>query len=248
MSVKLLNPVQELHNAPHFFGRLEDFLEFVSGDLFTDTSADTGAAVANPDAVGGEVTLTTGGTDNNECYLHTTRELLKFAAGKPFVVQARLKFAEANTDDANVMFGVMNAPGADSLLDNGAGPKADYSGAVWFKADGETRWRVESSVGTTQTTSETDQAAGGGGYQTLRIEFVPVSATKGKVTFLIDPSGGQGLFQVAPYDQANVRLLRIEHEVDFGSATEMAVVVGVKAGGANSEVVTVDYVGFWQAR
>jgi hypothetical protein len=248
MGVKLLNPVRDLHDAPHFFGQLDDFFQFVSGDLWTDTSGDTGAAVANPDAIGGQVTLTTGGTDNNECYLLSTRELLLFAANQPFTVQCRLKFTEANTDDANVAFGVMNAVGADSILDDGGGPKASFSGAVWFKKDGETRWRTRSSIGTTATSSETDQTSGGGGWQTLRIEFVPYSSTLGKITFSLDPNGGQNIFQAAPYDTTNVRLLRVEHEIDFTSATEMNVFVGAKAGGANSEVVTVDYIGFWQAR
>lgn len=248
MGVKLLNPVQKLHDAPHFFGFHEDFFELVTGDMWTDTSADTGAAAANIDAVGGQVTVTTGGTDNNEAYLLTTREIALFAANQPFVAQCRLKFTEANTDDANVMFGVMNAVGADSIVDNGGGPKSSFSGAVWFKNDGETRWRTRSSVGTTASSTETDQTSGGGAWQTLRIEFVPYSATLGKVTFLLDPNGGQNIFQVAPYDTSNVRLIRVEHEIDFTSATEMNVFVGAKAGGANSEVVTVDYIDFWQAR
>lgn len=246
--VKLLNPVQKLHDAPHFFGFHDDFLEFVTGDLWTDTSTDISATITNPDGVGGQVLLTTDATDNNEAYLHTTREIALFAANQPFVVQARLKFTEANTDDANVAFGVMNAVGADALVDDGAGPKSSFSGAVWYKVDGETRWRTRSSIGTTASSSETDQTSGGGGWQTLRIEFVPYSSTLGKVTFLLDPNGGQGIFQVAPYDTTNVRLLRVEHEIDFTSATEMNVFVGAKAGGANSEVVTVDYIDYWQVR
>ena len=89
------------------YGFFDDFCEFVSGDLFTDISADVGAAVANVDAAGGAVTLTTGATDNNECYLLSTKELFLFAADKPLVFEARLKFTEANTDDANVILGIL---------------------------------------------------------------------------------------------------------------------------------------------
>lgn len=221
------------------FGCDEDFLEFVSGDLFTDTSADSGAAVANPDAVGGIVTLTTGGTNNNECYLHSTRELFKFAAGKPLFFEARLQYSEANTDDANLLVGFMDNVAADAILDDGAGPKASYSGAVFFKVDGGTRWNVETSVGGTQNTLELTSAnsldraaktAGGSAYQVLRIEVNPLSSTLAEASFFIDG--------------AHVAKLLFT----FTGATEMHAVIGVKAGGSNSEVVSVDYLSAWQLR
>lgn len=159
---------------PRSYGFFEDFLDFVSGDLFTDTSGDSGAAVANVDAAGGQVTLTTGATDNNECYLLTTKELFLFAANKPARGRWRFKHTEANTDDANIAFGFMNAVGADSILDNGGGPKASYSGAVVFKVDGGTKWNAEVSIAGTQSTVElsaattltkADVALSGGGFK-----------------------------------------------------------------------------------
>lgn len=236
---KLLTLPDEFLYGQRNFGFHEDFLEFVSGDLFTDTSADTGAAVANIDGAGGLVTLTTGGTDNNECYLLTTKELFKFANDKPLVFETRLQYAEANTDDANVAFGFMNAVGANSILDDGGGPKADYSGAVFFKVDGGTRWQVESSLGTSQTTTDLTAAnsrdrlvktAGGSAYQTFRIEVITTSSTTAEVSFYIDGT------------------LVAKHELTYTSATEMMAFVGVKAGGANSEVVTVDYISAYQLR
>lgn len=221
------------------FGFFEDFLEFVTGDLFTDTSADTGAAVANVDAAGGRVTLTTSNVDNNECYLHTTKELFLFAADKPIVFETRLQYAEANTDDANICFGLMNAVGANSILDNGGGPKADYSGAVFFKVDGGTRWNVETSLGTSQTTTDLSatnsldklaKTAGGASFQTFRIEVLPISSTEAEVSFYIDG------------------VLVAKHSLTYTSATEMMAFVGNKAGDTNSEVLTVDYITAYQLR
>lgn len=221
------------------FGFFEDFLDFVSGDLFTDTSGDSGALVANVDAAGGAVTLTTGATDNNECYLLSTKELFLIAADKPIVAECRLKYTEANTDDANVMFGLMNAVGADSILDNGGGPKASFSGAGFYKVDGGTRWQVISSLATTRTTTDLTAALslakaaatpGGGSYQTLRVEIVPISSTAAEVSFYIDG------------------VLVQKHSLTYTSATEMMVFVGVKAGDSNSEVVTVDYISAYQVR
>lgn len=240
MTVKLTYLNDEYTSLPEAFGFAEDFTQFVTGDLFTDTSADSGAAVANVDAHGGTVTLTTGATDNNECYLLTTKELVLPASGKSCVATFRLSYTEANTDDANVCFGFMNAVGADSILDDGAGPKASYSGAVFFKTDGGTRWYVESSNAGTQTTTQTDITAGGS-YQTFRVEITPISSTSAEVTFWCDSTGGSNLKQVREYG-ANPRTPDVKHTLTLTSLTEMAVFVGVKAGGANSEVVTVDYI------
>lgn len=221
------------------FGFFDDFEHFVTGDLFTDTSADTGAAVAMTDAVGGRVTLTTGATDNNECYLLTTKELFKFADGKPIKCGARIQYAEANTDDANLFVGLMDAIAADSLLDDGGGPKASYSGALFFKVDGGTRWNVETSLAGAQNTTELTavnsldkvaKTAGGSSFQWLEIEVTPISSTQAEAAFYIDGT------------------LVYKQTFTYTSATEMMFGVGVKAGGANSEVVTVDAAYAYQLR
>jgi hypothetical protein len=235
----LLNLPSTVLNRRLWYGVESDFDEFVTGDKFTDTSADTGAAVANVDAAGGTVTLTTGGTDNNECYLLSTKELFLFANNKPLLASARLKFTEANTDDANVFFGLMNAVAADSIVDDGAGPKSSYSGAIFYKVDGGTNWKVQTSIATTRT-GDTELTAANAlnkvaqaidtAYHWFDIESVPFSSTQHKVNFYID--------EVQVYSITQT----------YTSATEMNLFVGVKAGGANSEVVTVDYLGCWQKR
>lgn len=239
MGQKLVSLPDEFYLGRRNFGFFDDFLEFVTGDLWTDTSPDTTATVAVSDAVGGVAVLTSDATDNNEAYLLTTKELFKFAQDKPLVFETRLQYAEANTDDANVCFGFMNAVGANSIVDDGAGPKSSYSGAVFFKVDGGTRWQCESSLSTTQTTTELTAAnsldkiaktAGGASYQTFRIEVLPVSSTVAEVSFFID----------------GVHVAK--QNLTYTSATEMNAFVGVKAGGANSEVVSVDYVAAYQVR
>lgn len=239
MGTKLLSSIEELVRGREQFGFFEDFLEFVTGDLFTDTSADSGATVVASDAAGGIVVLTTGATDNNEAYLLTTKELFKFALDKTAIFEARIQYAEANTDDANVALGFMSAVAANSILDNGGGPAASYSGAVFFKVDGGTRWNVESSIAGTQQTTELTSAlsrdklaktAGGSSYQTFRIEVRCANLTEAEISYFID-----GVFVY-------------QHIVDVTSCTEMMAFVGVKAGDTNSEVVNVDYVSAYQVR
>lgn len=240
---KLLNNEGLLPQAGLQFGFFEDFFEYISGDMFTIVATDSGTVTAG-DAAGGVLTLNpSDGTvvNNDETYIKGTKEVFLFAADKPLVFEARVKFTEGSTDDANILVGLANAVAANHLQDDGAGPPASYSGAVFFKVDGGTVWNCETSISTTQTTTElsatnanniskTAQTAGGA-YQTLRIEFLPYSSTKADVRFYIDGT------------------LVARHDFTFTSATEMQICFGIKNGADTTvEALLVDYVGCYQKR
>lgn len=220
--------IRNLRNQMEIY---DDFLAFNTGDLWTDTSGDSGATIAASDAAGGIVVLTTGGTDNNEAYLLSTKELFLIGASKPIYVEAGLQYTEANTDDANVAFGLCNAVGANTIVDDGAGLVASFSGAVIYKVDGGTVWKFITSIGTTNTVSTSTTTAGGSAYQRLAIKIVPNSSTTALAYPIVD---GQQLMD------SNGNL--IVHTITFSGATESNIFVGAKAGGANSEVVNVDWI------
>jgi hypothetical protein len=225
------------------FSIADDFTRDVDSADWVTTLTDSGTASVG-DAAGGILAIVASdGTvaDNDEAYVEYANEVFKFAADKPALFEARVQFTEANTDDANVLVGLMDAVGANSLQDNGAGPPASYSGAVFFKIDGGTVWQTETSNSTTQTTNELTAAnvnnlakravtAGGAAYQTLRIECMPYSATNAYVSFFVDG------------------VLCAQHDYIFTSATEMQLAFGVKNGGANNETLNVDYVSCTQSR
>lgn len=227
---------------PLQFGFFDDFEWMITAHRWTSVLTDSGTASVG-DAAGGICALVpSDGTvaDNDEAYLKSTAEIFKFAAGKPIMVEARLQFTEINTDDANIIFGIKDAVAANTLLDNGAGPAASYSGAVFFKEDGQTLWSVEKSIGATQVTAQltaanslTKQAytAGGASYQTLRIEAKPHGGGSMDVEFWID----------------GVLVYKIK-DTTYASATEMQVFAGVKNGDTNLETLNVDYIEAWQLR
>lgn len=235
--------LSELLKTRNQFTIESDFCGDLDSSDWTATTTDSGTASVG-DAVGGILALVASdGTvaDNDECYVESANEVFKFAADKPMLFEARVQFTEANTDDANILVGVMDAVGANSLVDNGAGPPSSYSGAVFYKVDGGTRWQVETSNSTTQTTDDLvstnknnlsgkSQTAGGSAYQTLRIEFLPYNSTNAYVNFFVDG------------------VLCCQHDYIFTSATEMQVALGVKNGGANLETLNVDYVSCTQLR
>jgi hypothetical protein len=79
--------------------------------------------------------------------------LLVPTAGREVWFECSARFSEANTDDANVMLGLVSGPVATGHLQAaGAGPLAAYYGACFFKVDGGTTWSCEVSNNASQTT------------------------------------------------------------------------------------------------
>ena len=221
------------------YGVFSDFTHYVSADDFSTVASDSGTATAG-DAVGGVLTLApSDGTvaDNDETYVKGTNEVFLFGV-QQIVFEARVKFVEANTDDANVIVGLMNAVAADALVNDGGGPKSSFSGMVLYKIDGGTKWIFATSIGTTRTTTTTSQTAGGSSYATI------------KLVYTLDGATGYG--EAVPYfdgvqmTDANGTL--IKHRFAYASATEMQVILGVKNGGSNAESLLVDYCGCAQRR
>lgn len=218
---------------PQTHGVNDDFTEFVTGDKWSVTASNSGG-VTMQDAVGGQVLIDTSDStaaDNDETYLHTTNELFKLASNKPLEFKARIKYSEANTDDANVIVGVMDAVAADSIQDNGAGPDGTFDGAVIYKVDGGTVWRFMTSNATTQTDSISTTTAGGSSFQELEIRIRHQDASYCSAVPLVD--GVQ-------LKDSNGNL--IEHKIAYSGLAEMGAVVGVKNGSTNEETVYVDYI------
>lgn len=210
----------------------DHFPWFISPHVWTTVATDSGTATVG-DAAGGVLTLApSDGTvaDNDEIYVKTTNELFLFGADDPLRFEAKVKWAEANTDDANVMVGFASAVAANTIQDNGAGPPADYSGAVLYKVDGGTTWNFETSIGTSQTTTATQHTAGGSAWQVVRIEVREQGGVMEAVPFI----DGQQMLDT------NGR--PIKHTFSPTSATEMNAFIAAKNGGSNNESVQFDYV------
>jgi len=206
---------------------LDHFLSYVDAGFWTKAIADTGS-VAATDAHGGVLAIIPSDTsvaDNDQASIESTKEIFLFGANKPFAVEADVQFTEANVDDANVAFGVMNASPTDRALgDTGAGPIATtHSSMMIYKVLNSTVWKCESCVVTTQTITASTKTAGGSAYQRLRVEYQPISATQGECSFYMDG--------VALVDSNGKQ---IKHTITFASATEMKVFLIQKNGAATN--------------
>ena len=231
---------EEISWAKHSFFVFSDFEHFVTADAFTSLVADAGTSIAVNDAVGGRLSLTTGATDNNEADVRTTAEVYLVADNKPIYFECLAQYTEANTDDANVMHGLMSALAANSLVDDGAGVRTTGNYFVFFKVDGETTWRVRSRNGTETETNDTAVTAGGATYQRFGIEIDNEGdgSSNVAVKFFIDGQQCRDATTLRP----------IVHTILIASSTEMNAGSYVKAGSANSEVLVIDYLGAIQKR
>lgn len=223
------------------FGVFDDFEWFISPHRWTSVLTDSGTAAVGDASKGILVLTPSDGTvaDNDEAYVRTTNEVLLIAENKPIVVEGKIQFTETAAGVYNAFVGCLDAIGADTLVDNGAGMKTTFSGAAIYKVDGGTVWKCISSKSTTQTISTSTTSAGGSSYQTLRVEIRPVSSTVAEVTFWVDD---QQLIDSTSNKP-------IKHTMNFTSATEMHVGAGCKLGaGTNNDVLNIDYLAWEMLR
>ncbi len=211
---------------------------------WTETG-DAGGETISLDGVGGQITLNPDADNNDEWYFFRTRETFLFADKKPLRWECRLKFDEIDTSAVNILVGVMDTVAADSLLDDGAGPSASYSGLVIFKEDGQTAWSLENSLAGTQVTTRSDQAAASSSFFTLAAQFDPFSSTQGNCTGFIQTGSGNEFVQFR--DTTNWAR-DISHTITYTSATEMAFVIGLKNGTGNAILATIDRAACYQVR
>jgi len=222
----------------------DDFVDDIDSTRYTITATDSGTgAVAG--AHGGVLPLVASdGTvaDNDETYVESVNEFISFVANQPWHFWARIQFTEANVDDANIAIGLGNAPGANSILDDGGGIATGMtSNAVLFKTDGSNKWKCTAGgSAATQAanvkTSHKDASPGvagvAGPWQWVEIIWTPLTTTTGKVTFRVD---GEILRDSSlPHEPI------IEIPVTITGSATMALWAGVKNGGANLETLNID--------
>lgn len=221
----------------------DDFTRDVDAAEWVATLTDSGTAAVG-DAAGGILVLTASDgsvADNDEAYVESPNETFKVVANKPIVFEALVQFTEANTDDANILVGLADAVGANSLVDDGAGVAAACC-FVFYKVDGATLWRVRVEVNSVAladaeltAANSLDRLAHTAGtasaYQRLRIEIQPLASADGEARFFID----------------GVLVYKYRGDI-ITSGTEMQIGLGVKNGGANNQTLNVDYVSCIQRR
>lgn len=235
--MKMLHPTSfSRGEARRQFVLFDDFEAYASGSSkWTLTATSGGTAAINSGVRGGTLRLNPNAgsaANNDDGNFLSTNDVALLAADKPLMFESKIGYTEVATNVAAVLSGMVSAPGLNTIVDGGLTPKTSYSGAVWFKPKGSLLWSVQSSLGATQTTTITNNAAPGDGtFQSLGIEFNPVGSIV-EVAFTID-----GVIAT------DVNNKRIKHNITLGSPAAMKMVTSVKNGSAAVQVVDIDYMG-----
>lgn len=215
-------------------GRFDDFNDYSSGGYWTSTlNGSATAAVGN--GLGGVLVMSAvDSTANRELYVANTNSIFLLQANSPIYVETGIQYAEANVNQAMVMFGVMNAVGNGSIVNTTGAPKSSFSGAVIYKVPGSTVWQTCSSVGSTQNLSVSTATAGGSAYHRLGIQINPVSSTIAEVSYFLDDV--QLLTSTGRPGQ-NL----IQDQLTYTGAVAMQMFVGLKNGSTSPEQLNIDY-------
>lgn len=124
----------------------------------------TSGTVAATAGNGGIVTLTPTATTDNAAVVLSKAASFCATSGQALLFDALITPTEHNTDDMNLCVGLVDSGLSLSatvpLQNDGAGPPADYDGALFFKVDGGTVWQAETSNSTSSGTQSTDTDCG----------------------------------------------------------------------------------------
>lgn len=212
-----------------------DFEEDQSDLRAIDTVTDSGS-VAVGDAANGIALLTPSDgsvVDNDEVYLATPNELFQFADGRPIYGRFRFAVTEVASGIVNFCVGFQNAVGADSLVDDGAGPKVSGDTLAVGKVDGETVWRVWSASSGATTTTKTNLTVSTGAtvFHVVEIHCGDWDGVSCQVSFMVN---GEYL-----RDTSN-RI--IYHTVAISGSELMQMFAGVKLGAnTNNDTMLLDF-------
>lgn len=213
---------------------IENFNDYVSGRLWTLTTADSSTAVLQAAAageVGGNLLVSpANATANNEAYIFRTLSQFLFEDGRTYRVKSKIKFSQAATNNAAVHFGLMSAPAADTIVDTTGVPKASFSGALIYTKAGSIYWQAACSVGTGLITTASNKVAGGSTAQELEIH---IECNNGIAIIIYFVDGNQLL------DESTLFSNPIKHSLTYSGAAAMAGYFGLKQCSAVSQTLKI---------
>lgn len=233
-------PAPNDHDASRAYMMFDDFLNPASATV-SDTQAWTAVndgstgTPAFQDAAGGIFNVLTAAADNDYAAYSSVAENFKFAAGKELWFEARLKVAEASTNESTWWVGLTDTLTTGGMQANAAGPLASYDGAlIWKTPETAMTLNFETSNAGTQATTSAFATS--------------VTDTWTKVGFYFN--GAATTSVITPYADVGAGWVKgTAQNITLSGLEEMHVVFGIKAGpSAAAETLQLDYIKCLQLR
>lgn len=224
-------------NDPHpVYVLFDDFINAASTTVsdvmaWTITSDGATGTPVYQDAAGGVFNLVTAAADNDYVAYSSVNESFKFAAGKRLWLEARVKVAEATTNESTWWVGLTDTLTTGGMQADAAGPLASYDGAlIWKTPETALTLNFETSNAGTQATTSAFATS--------------VSNTWTRVGFYFD--GAATTSTITPYacvNDTNTWVAGTAQNITLSGLEEMHVVFGIKAGPtAAAETLQIDYI------
>lgn len=249
----------------HFFDDFNNYEDTasVTGAFWTkfNTSAG-GESITNPDGDGGILSLVTGGTQNNAVGIASAKKLMTPTNGKALIGQCELNYTDAHNNDCAIFFGFSDTFSATvPLADTTFAPPASGTLIGWLKEAGDATWRVIVQIGSAQFFQQSTvpcQGIAAGANQRLVVYAAELNGymegsfwggPQGLLGTGVNTMAGQldGGERPAVYNSLGTGFLpgrQIKGTISNTSAAAMKFGIVVKAGGANSQTVSLDYMAF----
>lgn len=218
-----------------------NFDESGSEGVWLSTVENSSTAVIS-DAANGILTVTTGGTDNNQHIVNSIAESWLLAANKDMTYKARVKVTEVAEHAA--FFGLSDTVTPDHLVDDTGAIRSSFDGIGFYtKLGGGSNWFVVSSNATTQNTGsgltggDTTVAATSAVWFKLKFTVTHTSATTATIRFYIwnETTG-------------SAYVLVDTQTILYSGLAEMHALMANKTGTAQAEAYDLDYVDIVQKR
>ena len=219
-----------------YYSIWDDFMysnSAVSAATFIWGSVDDGGTGTNAlqDTVGGVYNVVTAASDNDYHAMVGQQKTFKFAAGKKLWLEARVKVAEATTNESTWWVGLTDTTTTGGMQANTAGPLASYDGAlIWKTPETAMTLNFETSNAGTQST--------------LSAFATSVTNTWTRVAFFFD--GTATTSTITPFvavNDSNVFVQGTPQNLTLSGMDEMKMVFGIKAGPtAAAETLQIDYI------
>lgn len=221
------------HKRSEYF--VDDFVSYTSGGAMTTVAATSGTAVADDTAGSSKVLLTTAASAAGDFVIvKSTKAVVLPAAGRPGFFATRFTYTNAATTTGVPLCGVSST--TTLTMTSGLDPTASYSGFVVYKRAGDTVFSVQSSNGSTKTTSLTTTPGTDGTYD-VEISWNDKDALNAEVVYKI---GGR-----LACDSNNIP---IKHTVAYASLVKMLNIVGVQTSSSSAQTAYFDYMMSGQLR
>jgi hypothetical protein len=221
--------------------------QFEISDHFTEynttrwnsLTADAGATIVKDATTpfGGGIRMATGAVDNNEQYVWSN-PIFKFGSQVGLRGIIALTTDEAATDNNSWFAGFLSGVAANAIVDGGLTLAASSYGALFYKKKDSNYIRCWAAAGGAVLIDGLTEIPSTG-RNVLEIGVMPTGGNRAMITYQIDQLGGQH-----PQAALGSNRFTFNQEIDYGSSpTALSLAWGQKAGGANSEIMLVDYAG-----